>query len=385
MAKNIIKYPLTVCFSAFILLVFVLYFALPDREMSEWENRYLSSKPELKISDVVDGSFMEKYEDYINDQIPFRDGFIKVKAVGEMLILKCENNGIVRGKDSYLFTKGSDDTLKFDKNIQIISQFIDEKASENRNIIVAIAPNASGVLNSKVPKGVLMPNQAVKLDEMYSDNSLLKGARVVDLKCVLKAHEDEYIYYRTDHHWTTYGAYLAYHEISENPVELSELSECFGMGEEDGFLGTLYAKYKGMFVKPDVITYYDIPVKSYKTDDNARSGLLDKTKLSVFDKYGMFLYGNFGRCDIESIDASDDEVLAGRRDKKDSLIIIKDSYANCLVPFLTFDYKNITLIDLRYYNESVTDLLSEKRDADILFINNFDFLNEDNHFYKLVQ
>lgn len=369
--KRIFEYPLLLCFSVIIMVIFALYFVLPDKELSEWENRYLATAPELKIGDIVDGSFMRKYEDYINDQIPFRDGFIKIKAIGEMCLIKAENNGIVKGKDSYFFTKGEADTSVFDKNISIISKFSE---SITNPVCVAIAPNASGVLMDKVPTGFLMPNQWVKLEELNADNSLLKGATVVDLKSVLKAHEDEYIYYRTDHHWTTLGAYYAYCEISNNPYDIEDIEKEIGVEYSDDFLGTLYAKYKGLFVKPDVITFYDIPVKEFITNENKGSSLLDREKLTVFDKYGMFMYGNTGKCDIKT-----------NTENGKSLIVFKDSYANCLVPFLTYDYENITLIDLRYFNESVTELIENNSDADVLFINNFDFLNEDNHFYKLMK
>lgn len=369
--KKIINYPLTICFFTFIFLIFVLYYALGDREISEWENRYLSGRPEIRFNDLKDGSYMEKYEEYVNDQIPFRDGFIKLKSVSETILLKIENNGIARGEDSYLFTKGTEDTSQFDKNIEIISKFCD---SIENPVIVAIAPNAAGVISEKVPKGLLMPDQCKKLDELKADNSLLKGARVVDLKCALKAHEDEYIYYHTDHHWTTTGAYYAYCEISENPVDIDRITRDSETFVYDDFLGTLYAKYKGFLVRADSISYYDIPVKSYKTDDTVRDGLLDKDKLSVFDKYRMFMYGNFGKCDLETYSEN------GRQ-----LIVFKDSYANCLIPFLTYDYEHITVIDLRFFGESVQELIQNNQKADVMFIHNFDFLNEDNHLYKLMK
>jgi len=365
--KDIIKYPLTICFTVFILLVFILYFVIPDKEKSEWENRYLAQRPQITLTELSDGSFMTKYEDYINDQIPFRDGFIKLKAVSEAVLLKLENNGIARGKDSYLFTKNTGNTEVFDKNISIIDTFVQ---SIDNPVTIALAPNACGVISDAVPSGFPNVNQEAKLNEFYGDNSLLSNARVVNLLCALKAHEDEYIYYRTDHHWTTLGAYYAYCEIFDDAVEKSSLSE----SNSDEFLGTLYAKYKGLNVKADTITYYDIPVKSYKTDDEERDGLYDFDKLSVFDKYGMFMWGNFGRCDIKT------NTENGR-----SAVVFKDSYANSLIPFMTYNYEYITVIDLRYYAGSVKELMEESGTADVLFIYNFDFMNEDNHFYKLMK
>lgn len=365
--KNIIKYPLTVCFGLFILFIFVLYFVIPDKELSEWENRYLEQKPEMRAADVIDGSFMEKYENYINDQIPFRDSFIKLKAVAETALLKVENNNIAKGKDSYLFTKDTKNSSVFDKNVGIIDQFVNKI---DNPVTIMIAPNACGVYENKVPVGFPVVNQSAKLEELYADNSLFTNARVIKLNSVLSAHEDEYIYYRTDHHWTSLGAYYAYRELSENPVNISDLN-CHTV---DGFYGTLYAKYKGLLVKPDVITFYDIPVNSYVTDDTTRDGLYDLDKLNVFDKYGMFMWGNFGKCEIET-----------KTGNGKNAVVFKDSYANCLIPFLTFDYEKITIIDLRYYSEPVSELINNNQEADVIFINNFDFLNEDNHFYKLAK
>lgn len=365
--KNIIKSPLTICFSVSILFILILGFLLPDKELSEWENRYLTKRPGLSATELLDGSFMIKYEDYINDQMPFRDQFIKLKAISETVLLKIENNGIARGKSSYLFTKNTGDAATFDKNIAIIGEFISRC---NNDVTVVVAPNACEVLGDYVPVGLPNVNQEQKLAELYEDNSLLKGARVVDLSSVLKAHGDEYIYYRTDHHWTTDGAYYAYREISDNPVNIRGISKSCS----EQFLGTLYAKYKGLNVEPDYITYYDIPVKSYVTDEIERDGIYDISKLDVFDKYGMFMWGNFGRCDLVS------NIENGKK-----AIIFKDSYANCLIPFMTYDYENITIIDLRYYKDSVSDFMLENEDSDVFFINNFDFLNEDNHFYKLLK
>lgn len=370
--SNLIKYPLTICFFIFILLISVLYLVFPTKEMSEWENRYLAKCPEVRLNDVISGSFMSKYEDYINDQIPFRDAFIKTKAVSETMLLKIENNSIVKGRESMLFTKNTGDSKQFDKNIEIISGFIEKLNDNNTNVktVVAIAPNACAIYEDRIPKGFPCINQKEKLSQIEASNSLLKGARVVDLNSALSAHEDEYIYYRTDHHWTSLGAYYAYCEISENPVNKADLKENI----YDGFYGTLYAKYKGLFVKADSISYYDIPVRKYTTDGEEHSSLYDTKKLSEFDKYAMFMHGNFGRCDIET-----------QTDNGKSVIIFKDSYANCLIPYLTYDYENITVIDLRFFSESVSELIRDNKDADFVFLYNFDFLNDDNHFYKLMK
>lgn len=367
--KKISEYPLVIVITLAIVAVFAFFIISDDKEKSEWENRYLQRFPTVTFGNIKDGTFMREFDDYAADQMPFRDGFIKVKSLCEAAILKIENNGIVKGKDNQLFTKHTESTKTFDKNADTIFKYLSILSDENRNVTVAVAPNATGIMSDKIPVGMPNINQIEKINEFNGDISLLRNVNVIDLSRGLKKHEGEYIYYRTDHHWTTFGAYIAYSEISKTPVSIEQLNKT----SVNDFYGTLYAKYKGTGVKGDVIDYYDIPIESLEFDDEKKDTLYDLSKTKVFDKYGLFLFGNKGKCVIKSHNAGN-----GKR-----LIIFKDSYANSLVPFLTFDYDEITLIDLRYFAGSVSELIEEKKDAEMLFLYNFDFMNEDNHFFKL--
>lgn len=367
--NKILKYPLIFVVVIMITTVFCFFVFSSDKEKSEWENRYLQSFPKISLQNIKDGTFMREFDEYAADQMPFRDIFIKVKSVCEMTILKQENNGIVRGKEGQLFTKHTENTNVFDKNTKIIYNYLSILEGDGRTVSVAIAPNATGILIDKIPCGMPNINQIEKINEFNNDISLLRNVNVIDLSRGLKKHEGEYIYYRTDHHWTTSGAYIAYSEISKNPVSIEQLNKI----TVENFYGTLYAKYKGMSVKADTIDYYDIPIDSMLFDDESKDTLYDLSKINVFDKYGLFLYGNKGKCVIKSHNSGN-----GKK-----LVVFKDSYANSVIPFLTYDYDEITLVDLRYFAGSVEEMLSENRDADVLLLYNFDFLNEDNHFYKL--
>lgn len=364
---SLTKYPLIMITTLIIATFFVGYLACPQKEKSEWENRYLGQRPEIKLQNLVDGSFMKDFENYTNDQILFRDGFIKIKAVSEGTLFRNVNNGIVRANDGQLFTEDLSNGSVFKKNGEAIIKFIKDT---DRNVKVAIAPNASCILKDGVPTGMPVINQGELIDGLNSKISLLDNAYVVDLRKALMGHEDEYIYYRTDHHWTTLGAYLAYEAISEKPVSIDTLK----LNEISDFYGTLYAKYKGINVEGDTIQYADIDIESALFGDVETNTLYDLSKADVFDKYATFLYGNFGFSEINTKTESDR-----------TLLIFKDSYANCLIPFLTFDYGNIKIVDLRYYGDSVKDLLKKDSSADILLLYNFDFMNEDNHFYKLLK
>lgn len=375
--RQITKYPLLIIFTVLTTVFFLCFLIVPEKEKSEWENRYLAKRPEFSVENVLDGSFMRDFESYTNDQIVFRDALIKMKAVSEAICLKNVNNGIARGKNGYLFTEDVSDGKVFDKNTGIIKTFIEKILDEDdsdqiRSITVAIAPNSVAILDDYIPEGMPVINQAEKIDSYNREISLLDNVRVVNLLETLKSHGEEYIYYRTDHHWTTLGAYLAYSLISDNPIGLDSLDS----HQVNNFYGTLYAKYKGLRVDEDSVIFYDIPVDSFDYTEDKTDTLYDMSKVDVFDKYGLFLYGNHGIASIKSKDSAD---------KKDKLIVFKDSYANCLIPFLTYDYGEIIIVDLRYYGQSVNALLEDNKDADILFLYNFDFLNEDNHFYKLMK
>ena len=365
--KKLTEYPLLIIFIILILFFFLSYLFTPVKEKSEWENRYLTLKPDVNISDIADGTYMQKFENYTNDQIIYRDILIKTKAVCEMILFKNCNNGIARGRESNLFTEDINDASLFNKNKEVIKKFIEKR---DRNYIVAIAPNACCINSKFIPCGMPYPNQKLEISNFNKEVSLLKNTHVVDLVETLESHGEEYLYYRTDHHWTTRGAYLAYREISNNPIEICTLKE----NRIEDFYGTLYAKYKGLFVEPDVVSYYDIPIEEAVFGDVKTDTMYDLSKTSEFDKYGMFLYGNSGCSTIKT------KCKNGK-----SLIVFKDSYANSVIPFLTNDYSDITVIDLRYFGDSVEELLDKDGDSDILMLYNFDFLNEDNHMYKLLK
>nr|MCR5672939.1 hypothetical protein [Lachnospiraceae bacterium] len=129
-----------------------------------------------------------------------------------------------------------------------------------------------------------------------------------------------------------------------------------------------------LFVRPDTIEYYDVPIDELRLQDKSVSNLMDTDKLKGYDKYAAFMYGNDGRYEVSANKG------AGRR-----LILLKDSYANCLIPYLVMNYDKITVMDLRYFGGSVLDELEEDPGADVLLMYNWTFVNDDNHFYKLVK
>lgn len=384
MMKHIFKYKFTVIISSLLLTTFITYMFRSGTTFSESENRYLSGRPGVTMSGLADGSFMDAFELYVKEQLPFRDALIRLKALSGQVQFKSENNGIIRGRDGYLFEKLIKTNPQLEKNEAAIVNFVKDI---DREINVCIIPNSFEIITDKLPYSFPNVSEKERISGFYDKLNDMENVHTINMYDELSAHKDEYIYYRTDHHWTTQGAYYGYLQLGDemgfDPVDIKSIE---GLKKEvKGFLGTYYSKYRGAGIQPDILTYYDISVKGYKAGKEVHDSLYDTSKLEIYDKYAMFMHGNEGLSVVECADPdSRTEIgLHNNKSRRKELIIFKDSYSNCLIPFLTYDYDRITVVDLRYFADPVSSLLNEHRDADILLIYNFMHFNEDNHFYRL--
>ncbi len=368
--KAIREYTIVWIFSAVCVCMLAGYIVLPQRDFSDMENRYLQKRPDVTVSSLADGSFMDSFETYTNEQIPLRDLFVKCKAALVQATGSSENDGIAKGADGYLFDKVNATSGQMHKNITAIKNFA---AQAERNVYICVAPTSTWVNQNRLPSGMPVLDEAAASNELTEAVKDIDNAHMIYLYDRMSSHADEQIYYRTDHHWTTKGAGYAYEEIADKMgLEQKDISQ-YAKHTADDFYGTHYAKYKGVFVKPDSIEYYDVPILALELEKRTVDNLIDKEKLSGYDKYAAFMYGNDGMYKVNA------EKGAGR-----DLIVLKDSYANCLIPYLVMNYDSIVCIDLRYFGGSVADVLSSDEDADVLLMYNWTFLNDDNHFYKLV-
>ncbi|MBR5361541.1 MAG: hypothetical protein IK123_11695, partial [Lachnospiraceae bacterium] len=142
--------PLTIIISIMILTCFICYMFRRDSVFSESENRYLAARPGITLSGLADGSYMEQFELYTEEQLPLRDMLIKLKAYAEQLQLKTENNGIARGSDGYLFEKLVAVQPQLEKNKAALLNFAGKC---DRNINLCIVPNSCDILKDKLPDG----------------------------------------------------------------------------------------------------------------------------------------------------------------------------------------------------------------------------------------
>lgn len=204
------------------------------------------------------------------------------------------------------------------------------------------------------------------IDSIYKNMD--KDVKTVDAYDNLKKHKDEYIYFNTDHHWTSLGAYYAYQSFAKEagfkPVELSNYDKY----TKEGFLGTLYAQTQDSKIKnnPDKVDYYKIPCdySVYRYEKENPNKPLKTTLYADYAKgsnaYSVFLHGDFPRIDIKNKDA--------KNNKK--LVVVKESYGNAFVPFLIPHYKEVIVIDSRHYKGSLEKLVKENNANEVLFINN---------------
>ena len=344
-------------FAAVLFSLSLLDVVTPDRTYSDTENRQLSSAPKLTFKTLVDGKYSSDYEEYINDQFILRDFWIDVKSYTESLLGKTENNGIVYGKNGYMFEKYysvSDRRIK--NNLNFINQFTAEYAVDTTVVIV---PNSYMILADKLPKGLENADQQPYIDEIYSS---LDSAKGLDVAPVLSEHSDEYIYYRTDHHYTTYGAYLVYCEYMESIGEEPASLETFTANEAADFYGTHFSKTKYHAAQPDVITYYDIPGKEVTVNNQPVDGIYDTEKFSQRDKYAAFLHGNNSLTVIRSTE---------EKENPTRLLLIKDSFGNEIAPFLSASFDEVYIVDPRYTEIPLSSVMEEVEFDRVLILYNF--------------
>ena len=344
---------ITTLFCAFIGLFLVANAAAPDREFSEMENRNLEQMPTLSVNTLLSGEFMKNFETYTTDQFVGRDAWIGLKSSTERALGKKENNNVYFCDQNTLITRfDQPDAAKVTENLNYVNTFV-----ENVDIPVtfSLIPPQACIWADRLPEGAPNASQTALLEQAQA---AVPGATWADLYTPLMAHKDENIFYRTDHHWTSLGAYYGYTALADalgyTPVPLDTYTETVRSTE---FYGTVFSSSGVRWVNPDTITTYvpdtGITVTSYTYDSSGNPveeprALYDTSFLSVKDKYSMFLGGNQSLGVVKTPNAD-----------KPKLLILRDSYTDSLVPFLTPHFSEIHLIDLRYYKLSLSDYIQQ--------------------------
>lgn len=355
-------------FITFILIwaiLIILNIFKTNRTFSEQENRVLARVPEFSLEELVNGEYSKNLDNYINDHFIFRDGWLKVNSGMELVLQKTEVNDVYVGKDGYLFEK-----FRFnEKNIKIATERI-ENFSKNVEIPVyfILIPNSIYINQDKLPSNVYVENQEQIINNMYEN---MVYTKTIDVTDDLKENKDKYIFFKTDHHMTSDGAYLIYkkycEEIGINPSKKEEFQREVVSTE---FLGTFDSKAQILNQQMDEIVVYkneaNTNLTSVQYDNTTTESIFNEEYLKVKDKYSYFLNGNNSKVVVKT------KVQNGRK-----LLVVKDSYAHIMAQFLCENYEEIHFIDPRYYRLSISEYVVNNDITECLFLYNVSNLVND--------
>lgn len=347
----------------------ILNIIVPDKEFSDEENRKLKTKPEFSADNLLYNKFTSKYEKYIADQFIQRNFWINVKSSTEIITGKKENNNVYLADDKYLIAKfNSPEKEDLNEKLKAINTFSNENKKLSKYIM--LVPNKVKVLEDKLPEYAPVDDQLEVINKFYS--ALDKHIKTINVFDTLIENKDKYIYYKTDHHWTTEGAYYAYLEFCKSSGITAKDASCYNVKNvTNKFYGTLYSRAGVTNVDSDTINVYftenheDLLV-NYIEEKKKSVSLYNSKSLKTKDKYSSFLGGNHPIIKISTMS-----------DNAKKLLVIKDSYANCFIPFLTSHFSDIIVVDLRYYSYDVNTLIKDYNITDVLMLYNTNTFFED--------
>lgn len=353
---------ITCLFVAFLGVFAVANAVTPAKDFSPMENRALAQIPQLNKDTLLSGDFMEDFETYVTDQFVLRDEWIALKAGAEYASGKQENNGVYICDEHTLiarFDPPATDQAK--KRISGNFGYV-EKLSTLTDVPVyfSLIPGKVSVWADLLPAGAPNDDEG----QYIAQGAALQGPKWLDTNTALNAHKDEYIFYRTDHHWTTLGAYYAYAAMMEGmgrtPKALSDFAPTV---VSDEFFGTTFSSSGVRWLEPDAIEFY-VPqnaaaVTNYFDGTPAEGQLYDLSKLSEKDKYAAFLGGNKPLTIVKSNVAPEGAP---------KLMLIRDSYADSLAPFLCYNFSEIHLVDPRYYKTSMAQYVKDNAIDEVLVL-----------------
>lgn len=346
-----------------------------QKTFSENENRYLSKVSDIHWEEIKNGKAQSTLTQVANDQFPFHDFWMQTSTEIEKIIGKQDIGGVYFGKDHYYFEKilESDfEEKRYHNNLRFIAA-LQEKLEET--VTTILVPSPATIYKDKLPK------YATEYDsnQKYEQGSEIIGKENwLDIRTALETEaKQSQVYYRTDHHWTMTGAYIAYNAFMKHLGQKAMSLEYFDLQKKSTeFYGTLYSKALDKAAVPDTLSVPEnIPSDLQITcDGENHKSIYDMEKLATKDKYAVFFGGNYGITQIENPNGKQEETL----------IIIKDSFANCFVPLLLEQYKKIIMLDLRYYNESVSNLLSAEKKKNVLILFEMSNFAKETNLHKLL-
>lgn len=359
----------------FILTLFlflIINVIVPDREKSVQENRMLVTKPKFRLSSLISGDYDEKFEAYMDDQFVGRDMWRKLKVTVDRIGGSRLENGVYIGTNGQLLEQIEvADENHLAANIKAIKSF--SESQSKIPVRMMLVPDAANVLNHSLPS-LAKPEDQTQMFSMVRKD-LGDSVEWIDVSTELNKHKTEKIYYKTDHHWTTLGAFYAFQAAAPSLGIDGDLSGKYvSYTVSDSFNGMLASKSGVNFGEKEQIDIY-VPTEEdtdlivdYVDEGKRSTSLYDSSKLKEKDQYTVFLGGNSSLLDIRTVSTSTKRLL-----------LVKDSFANSFIPFLTPYYREIVVVDPRYYSGTINDLMDSYRISEVLFLYSGNTFFKDNN------
>lgn len=359
----------------FILTLFlflIINVIVPDREKSVQENRMLATKPKFRLSSLISGDYDEKFEAYMDDQFVGRDMWRKLKVAVDRIGGSRLENGVYIGTNGQLLEQIEvADENHLAANIKAIKSF--SESQSKIPVRMMLVPDAANVLNHSLPS-LAKPEDQTQMFSMVRKD-LGDSVEWIDVSTELNKHKTEKIYYKTDHHWTTLGAFYAFQAAAPSLGIDGDLSGKYvSYTVSDSFNGMLASKSGVNLGEKEQIDIY-VPTEEdtdlivdYVDEGKRSTSLYDSSKLKEKDQYTVFLGGNSSLLDIRTVSTSTKRLL-----------LVKDSFANSFIPFLTPYYREIVVVDPRYYSGTINDLMDSYRISEVLFLYSGNTFFKDNN------
>ena len=359
----------------FILTLFlflIINVIVPEREKSVQENRMLATKPKFRLSSLISGDYDEKFEAYMDDQFVGRDMWRKLKVTVDRIGGSRLENGVYIGTNGQLLEQIEvADENHLAANIKAIKSF--SESQSKIPVRMMLVPDAANVLNHSLPALAKPENQTQMFSMVRKD--LGDSVEWIDVSTELNKHKTEKIYYKTDHHWTTLGAFYAFQAAAPSLGIEGDLSGNYvSYAVSDSFNGMLASKSGVNLGEKEQIDIY-VPTEEdtdlivdYVDEGKRSTSLYDSSKLKEKDQYTVFLGGNSSLLDIRTVSTSTKRLL-----------LVKDSFANSFIPFLTPYYREIVVVDPRYYSGTINDLMDSYRISEVLFLYSGNTFFKDNN------
>ncbi len=368
--RQTIKSGIAVTFCGFIGIFSLLGILLPDQSFSEAENRYLQQFPVMTQSSLTSGRFLTELEEYVTDQFPFRDNWLRLHSLSLRVLGSPQRGDIYFASQNTLIRRIPEpDPDALVKKTAVLNGFADDL---DVPLFLAVIPSAASLWQDRLPHGAPTADEAQCIRFLY-EQIQFPG---IDISSALAEHAEEEIYYRTDHHWTSLGAFWGanaiFHAMELPPLSLTDYTP---RTVSRSFCGTAYTSSLAWWIPPDSIQMYvpadDVEVISNFTGKEEPGSLYREDKLLTKQPYTYFLGGNQPLCVIRS-DADGPRVL-----------IIRDSYADCLAPFLSERFSEIHLVDLRYNRSNLREYIRQHQIQSVLVLYSFSQFTEADHFFLL--